>query len=390
MTRVIAAQQRQTYAGLAQISKPRLLRDKPISFDPFRTSHFTVSPMLVEERAVRVFAAHLSHTITITLRDKVYLGRSIKQQQISEVVVLRQVALRDGQNQVEAFHPSCKRPSNGWERTKESVLQAIDRYPGVNAIVLTVEVHDEEGWRGDVFIDFVTEDGYKVCTRIMQTCGGRGVIELHFDVPGDDPMLTPRDLCNAINKHDLAEVKRVVSSGVNVNSAVGSISMLAVAINAAAERAEVAMAVLGWIISQPDIDWERRSYMDAPLLHQLHGNVLYTLQDVLLWDQIDIHACDDQGDNIIHCCAKTMRHDFGSLSALIAMLLHRGSGTLVLSVNDAGDRPSNFAGAITWQQLRQAEKETMTAVIAYLSEVVAVADVIGLMLQYYTSSVPIK
>jgi hypothetical protein len=349
-----------------------------------------------EGRAVRTFATHLSRTVTVTANYAIYRNRSLIPQTTTEVVVLRQVALHSGGESIEAFHPSCKQPSNGWERTKECVLQAIDRYPRVNAIRLLFEVHAQVQWGGDVFIDLVTEDGYTFRNQTMERRGTQCDINLYFGAPDDDSTpggnSTPKDLCDAIDKHDITAVQSVVASGVSVNSAVGCGSVLAAAINMAddTEGADAARAVLGWIVSRPDIDWQKRAYMGAPILHQLHGNALYILQDVLPWDQIDIHACDDQGDNIIHQCAKTMRNAKGWLSPLIAMLLRRGSGTLVLCVNDAGDRPSKFAEESLWAQLYQAEKKTMPVVTANLSAVIAVADVVGLVLQYYTSVIPIK
>jgi hypothetical protein len=186
----------------------------------------------------------------------------------------------------------------------------------------------------------------------------------------------------------------MIAAGVDVNS-IFTRSMLteALAVTIATRSIgpvllAISTSIFNLIASQPDVDWDLRSADGNTMLQQTLFADVCSVQHLLPWDKIDLYACNDLGENIMHSCCKydSDSDEQDRIVTLVKLLLRLGAQGLVLGVNDDGKRPSEVGGwPVLLTLLGQAEVEASHIVSACLSRVIAVDALTGIIMSYYTT-----
>jgi hypothetical protein len=369
--------------------------------------------MEADKKTIRVFlhgvVAHLSRAMTIVSTEA--LNKPITK----TPATLRGLYLMGNQGILEMFYLP-KYQTNGWRRFVTRVTRAVDRYSGhvvgIDFLLAAAAWSDEVILRLEMGSLSVVVDHYRPVP--FDTTSKLYEFRLYVMMvptqqkPG--PLITSASLHAAIQGRDRQAVEDTIKAGVDVNS-IFAYSVLTKALcdvitSQSVASAAASISVFNLIASQPDVDWDLRATDGDTILQQILFIDVCSVQHLLPWDKIDLYACNDLGDNILHSCCRHVSDTRMSIhmtnilqspfeandvvrdriATLVKLLLRLGAQGLALCTNDDGKRASELCD---WPSLRtllvKAETDAAHIVSTCLSHVIEIDTLVHIVMSYYTA-----
>jgi hypothetical protein len=125
------------------------------------------------------------------------------------------------------------------------------------------------------------------------------------------------------------------------------------------------------------------------MLERTLGVDMGKVHHLLPWGKIDLDACNDQGDNILHSCC---RHGAGTLDEAVSdrilefihILMLHGAERLTICRNNYGDRPSEVVQLPDFQSLlRRMEEDGERTVSTCLLQVIGISALVRVVVDYF-------
>jgi hypothetical protein len=195
---------------------------------------------------------------------------------------------------------------------------------------------------------------------------------------------TVTDLTTAIDKADLRSVQEIIMSGVDANAQGrdGPAMIRAMTVASQGPSAQT-FTVVDWLARR--VEWyEVYSPIQRTTLLMAALKIDMQTLNRLPWADINVHHQDADGNTIMHLCPRcplgaTGHVDVVDVMERIEMLLHRGSGTLALTINHKGQRPRDmWTNPHAVDRLWQVEQDTATALRAYMTAHIPVPDLVAI------------
>lgn len=272
-----------------------------------------------------------------------------------------------------------------WSETMTKLRKSVSRYSGcIENIDLMFDLDL------DASSLMTMEDGTPVTGgRGIYTGGGRRFSTVSLmRVAGPE---APSDLIHHVYLGNVEEVKRIAESGVDVNARRDDTdggTALGAALSCT--RSEGHRQVIQYLIDRPDIDVHDTDCHGNTLLHRTISKMTHASLCDFINHKVDTHLQNMFGRNVLHELVRTHRQDFNA-GLMMAELLNRGSGTLLLTADNSGFLPLDFVTEkddVYWEiasdkavDLKLATVRALTAIVLSLVPVSALATLI---MGYYT------
>jgi hypothetical protein len=286
-------------------------------------------------------------------------------------------------------------PDCNWPETRRQAQWILARYHGqVGSIRALAAKRIGPHTRDTVGITMEDGELFQDCC-LREASGERTAFTVFGSVqPGPCPCTTV-DLENAITAANLALVQEIVKSGIDVNANGVSGPALDTALTRAhvsmgSKRAEDAIGVMNWLAALPGIRWDDlfMNFDGETTTVALEAlGVSSQILRLLPWHTIDTHSTIKGGNNLLCSYLIETKHNPMFMLPRVRLLLDHGSGTLTLSVNDAGARACDLVASdlSVGILLRQVEWETAEAVRALLLQYIGVRALLAIVFGYFTT-----
>lgn len=293
------------------------------------------------------------------------------------VVPLQGIRLMDSRDHVLELFESCHAWATTVARVKRSVMQYWQRIHSIQLLADSTPLIET-----DAVVTVGERQGQpkRILTDGWLSVGRR---YLMVEFLALDCNYLPADLLEAVSQGNTDPVKRIVDSGVNINTRIlGAQSPLGVAAN------NGSLPMLSYLLSHPDTDTNDVD-IDGNSFMQRMGRFLPQPIISVIAPRVDLHIQNRKGQNIIHLILGDQRNMWSTKG--LHAILHAGSEALTLCVDEDGNVPS-FSNAfqsgevtrmvaIVHSAQRRARSDVATALLSCID----VRSLVNVIMGYYTS-----
>jgi hypothetical protein len=206
--------------------------------------------------------------------------------------------------------------------------------------------------------------------------------------PAQDLVNYHSHLYEAVVKNNVADARRLLSHGVNVHNAYGSLLHVAARMYKWNNHATLAMVEL--LLAQPTLDLDRRDELGDTALMTLvpwASTRLEPIMDRLVKAGVDVNATNDLGETILH---KLVKSHYGAtcLMETSRRIIQHGAGPSLFCKDKDGYRPDqcrpDFSSLSVF--FRHQRDRYLLDLRALVDSVLFVYDVCTIVLEYAVGS----
>jgi hypothetical protein len=193
-----------------------------------------------------------------------------------------------------------------------------------------------------------------------------------------ETLFLPADLVAAVRHNDTALVRRIVDSGVDINSRISSSALSIAAVGGH-------LPMLHYLLGHPDTDVNDLDDNGNSFIRRTGCGLSPTVLSVIA-PRVDLHVQNNKGQNIIHHIMEiygrwTLDH--------LSPILRAGSDTITLCVDNDGNIPSvpvsdPYCDVVA--TVRATQYRGLRSVSAIAAQSISVQSLVQLVMSYYTDA----